>query len=65
MALEPENLTCDGERSRTEVNRARAALERALRALTSELGRYVDSSESFAREMRKNGRPEMTSSLGG
>lgn len=47
MLLEPENLTCDGERSRSECNRIAAILQRALRALAIENGRMVDSSEAF------------------
>jgi hypothetical protein len=47
MLLEPENLTCDGERPRSECNRIAAILNRALRALAIENGRMVDSSEAF------------------
>lgn len=47
MLLEPENLTCDGERPRSECNRIAAILQRALRALAIENGRMVDSSEAF------------------
>ena len=48
LHLEPEVLTADGERSRSEVSRIRATLNRALRALEIELGRKVDDSEAFA-----------------
>lgn len=47
MLLEPESLTCDGERSRSECNRIAAILQRALRALAIENGRMIDSSEAF------------------
>jgi hypothetical protein len=51
--LEPENLSCDGERTRSEMNRVAAALNRALKALFRELGRQVTASEAFARDMAK------------
>lgn len=46
--LSPENLTWDGERSRSEVVRASAALTRKLRELFAELGREVDESEAWS-----------------
>ena len=45
--LEPERLTADGERSRGEVAQLRSALNRALRALSQELGRTVSESEAY------------------
>lgn len=45
--LSPENLTCDGELSRTAVRRRSAALNRALRACFQELGRRVSESEAY------------------
>lgn len=48
--LEPERLTADGERSRSEVARLRAELTRAYLALTMELGRKVSESEAYSTE---------------
>ena len=45
--LSPENLTCDGELSRTEVSRRRAMYTRKLRCLQSALGREVDETEAY------------------
>jgi hypothetical protein len=47
-SLSPENLTCDGEASRTHVRRRSAELNRALRALFSEIGREVTEEETYA-----------------
>lgn len=47
--LSPENLTCDGECSRSEVARRSAAYNRALRALFKELGREVTEEECYER----------------
>lgn len=41
--LSPENLSCDGELSRTEVNRRYRALMAQRNALEAELGRKVES----------------------
>lgn len=49
MKLEPEWLTADGERSRTEVARLKTILNRALKALATEFGRMVDDSEAWQR----------------
>ena len=46
--LSPENLSWDGERSRSQIKRAGAALRRKLRALETELGRKVSESEAYA-----------------
>ena len=45
--LSPENLTCDGERARADVNRIYASLQRALRALEIEAGRTITEDESY------------------
>lgn len=46
-SLSPENLTHDGERSRSEINAARARLNRALRALWKEAGREITETECW------------------
>lgn len=46
-SLSPENLTHDGERSRREINAARARLNRALRALWKEAGREITETECW------------------
>jgi len=45
--LEPEMLHADGERPRAQVARLRAELNRALRALTTEIGRTVNETEAY------------------
>lgn len=45
--LSPENLTCDGELSRTAVAGRRRSLNAKLRALFTEIGRPVDESECW------------------
>lgn len=45
--LSPENLSCDGECSRSETTRRAAALNRRLRELEAELGRRVSESEAY------------------
>jgi len=51
-ALSPENLTCDGEASRSEVRRKSAVLNRALRALAEENGRLIPEGESYGYRSR-------------
>lgn len=46
-SLSPENLTCDGELPRSEVNRRSAKLNAEKRKLFAELGREVDESEVY------------------
>ena len=48
--LSPENISCDGELSRTEVNRRYSQLMRKWRALERLIGRKVepDSDETFS-----------------
>jgi len=46
-ALSPENLTADGERSKTAARRLSAQLNRANRALFKELGRKVTETEAW------------------
>ena len=46
--MSPENLTCDGECSRSEVARRAAALRAKLRALEAEIGRKVSEDEAYA-----------------
>ncbi len=48
--LSPENLTCDGECSRSQVARRSAELHRALKALFVELGREVTESEAYGQK---------------
>ncbi len=45
--LSPENLTCDGELSRTESNRRYRGLMRQLKSLFRELGREVTEDEAY------------------
>lgn len=45
--LSPENLSCDGELSRTAVARRRSALNAKLQALFTELGRKVSEEEAY------------------
>ena len=45
--LSPENLSCDGELSRTEINRRYSELQRQLRGLTMALGRNLDESQVY------------------
>lgn len=54
--LSPENLTCDGELSRTEVNRRYSALQRKLKGLFAALGREVDEGEAYKWEQEYNKR---------
>jgi len=46
-SLSPENLTCDGELSRTAVRAKAARLNRALKALWKEAGREITESETW------------------
>lgn len=46
-SLSPENLTCDGELSRSAVASRRAMLNRALRALEAERGRKISEREAY------------------
>ncbi|CAB4203549.1 hypothetical protein UFOVP1382_161 [uncultured Caudovirales phage] len=48
-ALEPENLTADGERARSEVNRLHAHYSKALRYLEKAFGRALTDQEIWAR----------------
>lgn len=45
--LSPENLTCDGEATMTQVNQKRVKLNRQLRGLFSALGREVSETVAF------------------
>jgi len=45
--LSPENLSCDGELSRSEVNRRWKALTAQWKALERQAGREVDESELY------------------
>lgn len=47
--LSPENLTCDGELSQSQVMRRGAALNHKLRACFMELGRKVSEEEIWKR----------------
>ena len=46
-SLSPENLTCDGELSRTQVRRRAASIRRHLKACFVELGRTVSEDEAW------------------
>ena len=46
-SLSPENISWDGERSRSEVAKASARLNRELRELEAELGRKVTESQAY------------------
>jgi hypothetical protein len=48
-AFSPENLTCDGEFSRTQVARKAAALRARLKTLFAEIGRTVSEDEAWAK----------------
>ena len=50
--LSPENLTCDGECSNTEVVERSRKLFTRLAVLEKELGRKVDESEVYKWEMK-------------
>lgn len=52
--LEPEVLYCDGEASRAHVRAQSARLNRALKALFTELGRTVDSGEAWSWNMAQH-----------
>jgi hypothetical protein len=45
--LSPENLSCDGELSRTRVRQRAAQLNRQLRQLFQEIGRTVSEDEAY------------------
>lgn len=45
LRLEPENLTCDGEASRTEVMYRERQIKREWKALELQVGRKVSHSE--------------------
>ena len=47
VGLSPENLTCDGELSRTQVARRSAKLHGELRKLEREIGRSVSEEEAW------------------
>ena len=47
-ALSPENLTCDGELSRTAVRQRYRKLMQQWRALETEVGRKVSEDEVWA-----------------
>lgn len=46
-SLSPENLYCDGERSRTAAMRVARSLNAQLKSLFKELGREVSEDESY------------------
>ncbi len=51
--LSPENLCCDGELSRTQVNQRLAQIKREWKALEKELGRKVTEDEVFEYSMEQ------------
>lgn len=52
--LSPENLTCDGELSRTEVNRRLAQIRKEWKALEKEIGYKVSEEDVFQHYLMKN-----------
>lgn len=46
--LSPENLSCDGELSRSEINRRATSLNREQRAVIKELGYEPDFNEIYS-----------------
>jgi hypothetical protein len=48
--LSPENISCDGERSRADVRKATAVINRKWAALEARIGQRVSESEAFAFE---------------
>lgn len=54
-ALSPENLTCDGELPRSQVNARYSKLNKTLRSLFQELGKEVSEEDAWA-WWEKNGR---------
>ena len=45
--LSPENLCCDGEISRAEVNRRLRQIQKEWKALEKELGRTVSEDQAY------------------
>lgn len=60
--LSPENLTCDGELSRSEVLKRHNALVKRLRALEAEVGSKIDELEVYREFDRRRARGEITRS---
>jgi hypothetical protein len=52
--LSPENLTCDGELSQTQVRQRYAELQRKLRGLCMALGREVTEDQIYAWEDQRS-----------
>ena len=50
---EPENLSCDGELSRTQVSKRLAQINREWKALEVQAGRKVTSNEIWDVEIRR------------
>lgn len=48
--LSPENISCDGERSRADIRKATVAIQRRWRGLEARIGRSVGESEAFGFE---------------
>ena len=46
-SLSPENLSCDGMLSRSEIQKKYTSLDKRLKTLLKELGREVSESEAF------------------
>lgn len=51
--LSPENLACDGERSRADQRKVRAAIMKEWRALEAEAGRKVTEAEVWRTDLDK------------
>lgn len=47
ISLSPENLYCDGERSRTAAQKVARTLRAELKSLFKELGRVVSEDEAY------------------
>ena len=57
-ALSPENLSCDGERSASEVRKRHADLVRKWNSLERRVGRPVSEDEVWRQPKRRTGRRE-------
>ena len=49
-AMSPENLTCDGELSRRQINAKKVKLSRQWVSLCNELGRIPTTEELYSRK---------------
>jgi len=61
--LSPENLTCDGELSRSDVTRREKAITKELKSCFKILGKTVSEDESWDWEQNNNKEDILTQSL--